>query len=242
MKTLYIDGQMGAAGDMLMAALMELVDDQEAFLDTMNGLGIPGLQVSHELVEKCGTLGNQVHVCIGQEHHHEHHHCLGDITTLIDQLNTTDAVKKDAKAVYQIIAGAEAIVHETDIEHVHFHEVGSLDAVADVVGVCLLMNEIHPDEIIVSPIHVGSGTVKCAHGILSVPTPATAKILEAMPIYGGEIEGELCTPTGAALLKYFGQTFGPCPEMDVEKTGRGMGTKEFPGHTNGIGVFLGQKK
>lgn len=255
MKTLYIECQMGAAGDMLMAALMDLLDDQDKFIDKMNHLGIPGLHIHAERVVRAGIQGNHVHVHIhGEEegsshhhhhhheaHHHEHHHSgLTDIQQLIDSLDISDRVKTDAKAVYQIIAKAESAVHGQQMEQIHFHEVGTLDAVADVVGCCILMEEIHADRIVVSPIHVGSGTVACAHGILPVPAPATARILEGLPIYGGEIKGELCTPTGAALLKYFGQSFGPMPSMTMEKMGIGMGTKEFTGYANGLRVMVGK--
>ena len=136
-------------------------------------------------------------------------------------------MKADAAAVYALIARAESEVHGEPVEHIHFHEVGTLDAVADVVGVCALMNEIAPDRVVVSPVHVGSGEVRCAHGVLPVPAPATAKILAGVPIYGGAVRGELCTPTGAALLKHFAAEFGPMPAMAVEKIGYGMGTKDF---------------
>lgn len=243
MKLLYIDCQMGAAGDMLMGALMELIEDKKGFIDKVNHIGIPGIRIWNETVVKCGDKGNQVHVIVrskdGSEEHGHHYTTLTDIHKMIDGLNASEKVKSNAKAVYDIIAKAESMVHRKSIENVHFHEVGALDAVADVVGTCLLMEMIHADQILISPIHVGSGTVKCAHGILSVPTPATARILEGMPIYSGEVKGELCTPTGAALLKHFGDEFGSMPDMRIEKTGRGMGTKEFPGYTNGLSVTLG---
>ena len=104
----------------------------------------------------------------------------------------------------------------------------------------MLMEILNVDEVVVSPIHVGNGTVECAHGVMTVPTPATAKILEDMPIYGGSVQGELCTPTGAALLRYFGQRFGPMPEMNVYRSGRGIGTKVFPCQVNGLAVILGE--
>ena len=148
-------------------------------------------------------------------------------------------VAEDVLAVYEIIAEAESSVHGVPVENIHFHEVGTMDAIADITAVCLLMNEISPDEVVVSPIHVGSGQVKCAHGILPVPAPATALILKGVPIYGGEIRSELCTPTGAALLKHFATRFDRMPEMIVNAVGYGMGKKDFP-VANCVRAMLGE--
>ena len=136
-------------------------------------------------------------------------------------------MKRHARAVYDEIARAEAKAHGCPVSDVHFHEVGALDAVADVTGVCYAMYLIGAEKILVSPVHVGSGTVRCAHGIMPVPAPATANILEGVPVYGGSVKGELCTPTGAALLKHFADSFGPMPVMVTERTGIGIGTKTF---------------
>lgn len=300
MKTLYIDCGMGAAGDMLMASLYELLPEQEkqAFLEKMNSLDIPGVSVTAETKETRGITGT--HVCVkvfgqeegtacghgddhhhahnhgddhghqhhhdrahGHDHHHDHGHAhgddhhhdhahdhahgdghhhhsgLGEICQLIEGLDLPDKVKADVRAVYEIIAGAESRVHGKTVDQIHFHEVGTLDAVADVVGNCLLMDLIKPDQVVASPVHVGSGTVKCAHGVLPVPAPATALILQGVPIYGGEIKGELCTPTGAALLKYFAGSFGSMPAMRTSAIGYGIGTKEFP-QANCVRTMLGE--
>ena len=271
MRTLYLDCGMGAAGDMLMAALLELVDDKAAFLEKMNGLGLPGVAVSAVPAVKCGITGTHVAVTVhGEEevscdvspeghihhhdhshehghehshehehgHEHEHHHHdhdhghhhhtgMGEIRHLLGHLELPEAVRADAEAVYGLIAEAESHAHGAPVEEIHFHEVGSLDAVADVAGVCLLVHMLGVERIVASPVHVGSGQVRCAHGILPVPAPATAYILQGVPTYGGTVQGELCTPTGAALLKHFVQRFGPAPVMRVEKTGYGMGKKDF---------------
>ena len=142
-------------------------------------------------------------------------------------------------AVYGLIAQAESHVHGVPVSEIHFHEVGTMDAVADVTAVCLLMHELSPDEVVVSPVHVGGGQVKCAHGILPVPAPATAHILRDVPIYGGEIRGELCTPTGAALLKHFAARFGDMPVMKTQAIGYGMGKKDFP-RANCVRAMLGE--
>lgn len=266
MKTLYIECNMGAAGDMLMAALLELAADKEQVLEQLNHLLPEKVAVTMEPSEKCGVTGSHVHVIVcgieegahdqihdhghhhdahncehNHEHHHDHHHHSGisEIYALIDAMEISEKVKTDAKAVYQLIAEAESKVHGKTMEDIHFHEVGTLDAVADVVGNCLLMEKIGAERIVVSPIHVGSGSVRCAHGLLPVPAPATALLLEGLPIYGGEVEGELCTPTGAALLKYFGTSFEQMPAMTIEKIGYGMGTKDFEQRPNCVRVLLG---
>lgn len=258
LKTLYLECAMGAAGDMLTAALLELCPDREGFLRQMNGAGIPGTVIASSPAEACGIHGSHYAVRIHgreedahtHEHSHEHEHghahehshsAYGDIGGLIDRLRLPEEVRMDAKAVYRLIAEAEAEVHGRPVEEVHFHEVGALDAVADVTGFCLLIHLLKPEHIVVSPVRVGGGTVQCAHGILPVPAPATALLLEGIPSAGGPVDCELCTPTGAALLKYFGQSFGPQPLMQVEKTGYGMGTREIPGAANCVRAFWGEE-
>ena len=156
-----------------------------------------------------------------------------------DHLELPKKVQDDVLAVYGLIAEAESNAHGRPVTEIHFHEVGTMDAIADVVAVCLLMNKIAPDEVIVSPVHVGSGQVHCAHGILPVPAPATAFILKDAPIYGGAIRGELCTPTGAALLKHFATKFGNMPAMRVSAIGYGMGKKDFEA-ANCVRAMLGE--
>ena len=163
-----------------------------------------------------------------------------DITQVIDGLQASDFVKDNAKAVYQLIAKAESQVHGRTVEQIHFHEVGTLDAVADVAGFCLLVEMLGPEKIAASPVHVGSGHVHCAHGILPVPAPATALLLQGIPIYSGSVRGELCTPTGAALLKHFASVFCPMPPMTVRQIGYGMGKKDFA-MANCVRAFLGEE-
>lgn len=246
MKTLYLECNMGAAGDMLMAALLELLPDKAAFLETMNSLGLPGVRVAASPAVRCGITGTHVTVTVhGAEedgHHHAHHHAhttLAEICRAIDHLPLSQVVRDNAKAVYGRIAAAESQVHGQTVEAVHFHEVGAWDAVADVVGVCLLMERLAPEQVTVSPVHVGSGEVRCAHGMLPVPAPATALLLKGAPIYGGQVRGELCTPTGAALLTQFASSFGPMPAMIVEAVGYGMGTKELEA-ANCVRAFWGR--
>lgn len=247
MNTLFIECNMGAAGDMLMAALSQLIPDRKQFEEEINQIGLKGVKISGFPVEKCGISGLGMSVRIqGREeeevlgHTHTHDHDgLEDILHMINSLAVSDQVKADAIAVYRLLAGAECFVHQKELKDLHFHEVGTLDAVADIVGVCMLMEEIGPEKIIVSPIHTGSGFIDCAHGTLPVPAPATAKLLEGIPIYSTGLKGELCTPTGAALLKYFGDEFGPMPPMSVSKIGYGMGKKDFEA-ANCVRVFMGE--
>ncbi|HHT05601.1 MAG TPA: nickel pincer cofactor biosynthesis protein LarC [Hydrogenispora sp.] len=275
MKTLYFDCSMGAAGDMLTAALLELLPDQESFLAELNGLGLPGVGVKKESSTKGGIKGTQVIVTVDgqaesagdmrededdhgydqgleQEHTHDHehermakagdtHHHIGmdEIEHIIMNLKLSPKVKTDVLAVYALIAEAESHVHGVPISDIHFHEVGTMDALADITAVCLLMEKIAPEQVIVSPVHVGSGHVRCAHGILPVPAPATAHILRGVPIYGGRIKGELCTPTGAALLKHFATSFGEMPPIKIKAIGYGMGKKDFAA-ANCVRVFLGE--
>lgn len=250
MKTLYLECNMGAAGDMLMAALTELMPDKDAFVKELNDLRIPQVNIERTTIAKCGIMGTHMVVTVNGEeeksidvpmhahthsheghthaHGHSHHHTsMKDIEHIIGHLNVPEKVKEDAIAVYKLIADAESHAHGRPVEEVHFHEVGAMDAVADIVGVCLAIYKLAPEQIIASPVHVGYGQIHCAHGILPIPTPATAHILQGIPIYGGRIEGELCTPTGAALLKHFAQSFGQMPMMAVEQTGYGMGMKDF---------------
>lgn len=258
MKTLYIECNMGAAGDMLTAALSELLPDAEAFIEKMNHAGISGMHMQRCEKTMNGLRGTYISVQLhGKEeisddvdvhghshgetvHHHAHSHCdLSGIRERIYALDLPEKVKKDAMGVYALLAEAEAHAHGTDVAHIHFHEVGMMDAITDICAVCLLMDEIRPDSVIVSPICTGFGEVRCMHGVVPVPAPATAYLLSGMPAYGGHIRGELLTPTGCALLKYFANGFGRMPEMTVLKHGCGMGSKEFQ-VANCVRVFLGE--
>ncbi len=260
MKTLYLDCGMGAAGDMLTAALLELLPNREEFLAELNNLGIPNVTVSSEVSSKCGIQGTHIVVKVnGKEeseeifehthshtHTHEdghvhHHNGMHEIGHIIEDLPVSEKVKADIWAVYSLIAEAESHVHGIPATEIHFHEVGTMDAVADIAAFCMLIERLAPEQVIVSPVHVGSGHVKCAHGILPVPAPATAYILRDVPIYGDGIKSELCTPTGAALLKHFAQKFGDMPAMKTTAIGYGMGKKNFT-TANCVRALIGETK
>ncbi|MBQ3431354.1 MAG: nickel pincer cofactor biosynthesis protein LarC [Clostridia bacterium] len=246
-KTLFIDCSMGAAGDMLCAALLELFDAPQAVLEELNGLGIPHTVYEIQNTEKCGIYGTKLCVKVaGQEEtagkHTPHTHFgLNDIVSVINGTNAPARVKEKALGVYRLLAEAESRVHRTQVEHIHFHELGTLDAVADILAFCYLLDKAGVEQIRASAVNVGKGTVRCAHGVLPVPAPATALLLKEVPIYSGSVEGELCTPTGAALLKTFVDTFGDMPQMRVQKIGYGMGTKDFE-TANCIRMFLGESE
>ena len=177
---------MGAAGDMLASALLELYGDRAGFVEKMNALGIPGDTVSAEDAVRGGVKGTHLTVLVHGEdehdEHHHHHHGTHDIDHVIGHLPVSDRVKADVRAVYALIAEAESAVHGVPVSQVHFHEVGAMDAVADVTAVCLLMEALSPETVCASPVNVGGGTVRCAHGVLPVPAPATAKLLAGLPV------------------------------------------------------------
>ena len=258
MKTLYLDCGMGAAGDMLAAALLELLPDPDGFIDRLNALQIPGVRFAREPAVKCGITGTRIRVTVhgteencgehgrGETHGHDghmHHHSHSDMDGIrhivYDHTHLPPKTADEVMRVYETIAAAESAVHGVPVSEVHFHEVGAMDAIADIAAVCMLMEELRPENVTVSPVHVGCGQVKCAHGILPVPAPATARILTGVPIYGGTVEGELCTPTGAALLKHFATRFGEMPVMTVSAVGYGMGKKNFAA-ANCVRALLGE--
>lgn len=306
MSILYLDASMGAAGDMLLGALLELIEDPADLVEQLNGLGLAGVQITTRPEVKCGIRGTKVDVTVNgmaehsedidltgahgaahahhafphqhaaaqtgsspaegghghdhsHSHHHDHHHqhhqhdhrhqhghghhdhqhtSMAQIAAVIDQLTVSDRVKADALAVYQAIGEAESQAHGLPVSQIHFHEVGTMDAIADIVGVALAIERINPDRIYASPINTGSGQVRCAHGIVPVPAPATAALLRGLPSYGSAIQGELCTPTGAALLRHFVTDFCPQPLMRITRIGYGMGTKDFPA-ANTLRAMLG---
>jgi len=204
------------------------------------------VKVSAAAATKCGIVGTRIAVEIaGREEHehahaHEHaHRSLPEIENLLAGLPVAPAVREHAAAVYRLIADAESAVHGRPAREIHFHEIGQLDAVADIVGVSILMERLRPARIVASPVRVGSGQVATAHGRLPVPAPATALLLRGIPCEAGDIAGELCTPTGAALLRHFAAEFGPLPPMRIERTGYGMGMKDFAA-ANCVRAFWGE--
>ena len=257
MRTLYIDCRMGAAGDMLTAALLELQQDKAAALRRLNSIGLDGVSVSAQPCVRCGLAGTVVDVSVngevegaahdhdsghGTHHHHHHHVTLETIEAQIAALDATESVKCHARDVYRLIADAEAEAHGKPVAEIHFHEVGAKDAICDIASVATLLEMLGPIRIAASVPEVGGGFVRCAHGVLPVPAPATVNVLKGIAFSSGAADYELLTPTGAALLRHFATEFGPMPTMSVERIGIGCGHRELDGRANAVRVFLGETR
>lgn len=251
MKILYLDMTMGAAGDMLSGALFSLFakEQQKKILDQLNSMGLTGVRIDAVQTSSCGIEGIHMHVQVhGQEEgqtkthelngHHHIHATLDQIYSVVDRLIVPDDVKAEVKEVYGNLADAESRAHGVPVSEIHFHEVGMMDAVMDITSTLYMLFLLDVDRVIVSPIRTGYGTVHCAHGILPVPAPATACLLEGVPSFSGDIEGEMCTPTGAALASHLADSFSYMPLIKVEKIGYGLGTKKT-GALNAVRAVLG---
>jgi len=247
MRTLYLECSAGASGDMILGALADLLENPKDAKAIIESAGIPDVEVSVERAEKNHIGGIRLRVfTAGQEegvHEHVHHghRKLSDVMDIIDSLHVSDSVKKAAKEIYTDIARAESKVHGEPVGEVHFHEVGMLDAIADVVGSCMLIERISPDYIVSSPLRTGFGYVHCAHGELPIPAPATAALLKGMESYSGGLEGEFTTPTGAAIVGYFAEEYGQRPRMSIEGIGVGVGHHDYT-IPNILRAFIGESK
>ena len=254
MKTVYFDCRTGAAGDMIVGALLGLVPDADAAVRRLNAMGVPGVVMTAADAVRGGLKGVSVEVSVhgeveghhhndaGHDHHHHHHHhhaTPAEIDAVIGALNVSDDVKRHVREVYALIAGAEAEAHGVPVSEVHFHEVGAMDAVADIASAALLIEELGPVRVLAAVPEVGGGFVRCAHGLLPVPAPATVNILKGVPFTSGAADCELMTPTGAALLVHYASAFGPCPAIAVERTGCGCGARELADRPNVLRAFLG---
>jgi uncharacterized protein (TIGR00299 family) protein len=233
MKVLYFDCPAGLSGDMALGALLGLGLDEAAFRSELNKLGINdefALEVKRS--EKCGVAGTAVRVHLAYEHEHEHpaghgHRKLGDIVDLICGSALDTIIKDKAIGMFRLLAQAEGAVHGIPPEEVTFHEVGAVDSIVDIVGTCVAMRMVGAGRVVFSALNTGSGSVKCAHGVLPVPAPATLEILKGVPCYSDGTQSELTTPTGALIARTFAEAFGPMPEMAVESVGYGLGSKDF---------------
>jgi len=245
MRILYLDCRSGVAGDMVLGALADAVGIEES-MGILESIGIPEVRFEVGKTERSHITGTKVRVvaCGKEEHqgmqpHGHSHRSLADVLSIIESLNVPESVRRNACDIYRRIALAESEVHGKDVSEVHFHEVGMLDAIADIVGVCAIIDRIRPDSIVCSPIRTGFGSVVCAHGVLPVPAPATAILLKGIPAYSGDDEGEFATPTGVALMGHFAESFGGMPEMTASAIGNGFGTRDS-GRVNMVRAFIGE--
>ncbi|MGI9065772.1 MAG: nickel pincer cofactor biosynthesis protein LarC [Pyrinomonadaceae bacterium] len=237
MKTLYFDCAAGASGDMILGALVGAGADPDQLIDQLKLLGVENYQVSFSQVDRCNLSATRATVETGQEHSHRH---LNDLLKIIDDSHLNTAVKDRASHIFSLLAEAEAEVHNVPVERIHFHEVGALDAIIDVVGACIGFELLGIKRFVCSPLHVGSGTVEIAHGRFPVPPPAVVSLLRGAPIYSTEVKGELVTPTGAAIIKAVTQEFGPLPPMVVSSIGYGAGSREYKDFPNALRVIVGE--
>ncbi len=239
MKTLYFDCFSGVAGDMIVGALLDLGVDFERLQVALQSLAVSGYTVGADKVKKKGIVATQFKVELDSDAHQPHRH-LRHVLEIIDNGDLPDQVKSASAETFHRIAESEAAVHGTTIEEVHFHEVGAVDSIVDVVGAHFCLHELGFAHICASPLHVGAGTVQCAHGVMPVPAPATALLLKGIPCYGGEVPYELVTPTGAALMGQIVASFGPMPVMRVQTMGYGSGVRNLDDRANVLRVLMGE--
>jgi uncharacterized protein (TIGR00299 family) protein len=238
-RVLYLDCAGGAAGDMVLCALTEAADCGPLIDELPGTLGFADATIKWPGGRSGGFAARRLTVGFDPEAH-PHHRNLADVEAIIDGAELPEAVALMAGNVFRTLAEAEGEVHGVSAGEVHFHEVGAVDAIVDVVGACLALDQLAVNEIVCSSLPMGSGTVDCAHGTMPLPAPAVAAMLPGVPIHPAGIEGETVTPTGAALVTTFAHSFGTMPAMTVEAVGVGAGTAERPGLPNVLRAFVGE--
>lgn len=226
MQIAYFDCFAGASGDMILGALLDAGLALESLKAEIAKLGLTHYELKRRQVTQKGLGGSQALVRIDKDHHHHHHRRLAHIRDIIGSSTLDERVKTTSIRIFERLAAAEAKVHQTSVEDIHFHEVGAVDAIIDVVGAVAGIAVLGIQKIYCSPLHVGTGTVECAHGVLPVPAPATAELIQNTPVYSTGVQGELLTPTGAAILTTLACAFGPMPLMSVQRIGYGAGQAE----------------
>lgn len=238
MKTLYFDCFAGASGDMILGALVAAGVEPDALKKQLSLLGVDGYAVDFETVDRSGISATYARVETAHEHKHRH---LADILKIINDSNLSDSVKARSSKIFARLAEAEARVHNQPLDKVHFHEVGGLDAIVDVVGAAICFDLLGIERFVSSSLHVGSGTVGMDHGRFPVPPPAVAELLKGVPFYSTEIVGELLTPTGAAIITTVCSDYGPIPPMKLQQTGYGAGTRQYEKFPNALRVLIGEE-
>lgn len=237
MKTLYFDCFAGASGDMILGAMVAAGVDPNYLREQLALLRVDGFNVDFETVNRSGLSATYARVETAHEHKHRH---LSDIKQIIESSGLSEPVKQRAVQIFTRLAEAEARVHNEPVDHVHFHEVGALDAIVDVVGAAICFDALKIERFVSSPLHVGSGMVQMSHGRFPIPPPAVTELLKGVPFYATDIKGELLTPTGAAIITTVCSEFGPIPQMTTESTGYGAGTREYQDFPNVLRVLLGE--
>lgn len=237
MKTLYFDCFAGASGDMILGASIAAGVEPEAFKQRLSLLGVQGYAIDFETVDRSGISATYARVQTAHEHEHRN---LSDILKIIYESGLSDAVKNLAARIFTRLAEAEARVHNEPVDKIHFHEVGALDAIIDVVGAAICFEILGIERFLSSPLNVGSGTVEMEHGRFPVPPPAVAELLKGVAFYSTEAVGELVTPTGAAIITTVCTNYGPIPQMKLQYTGYGAGTREYKKFPNALRVLIGE--
>ncbi|HXH10235.1 MAG TPA: nickel pincer cofactor biosynthesis protein LarC [Alphaproteobacteria bacterium] len=238
MRIAYFDCFSGISGDMAIGALLDAGLSFEALRTQLAALNISGYALAAEKVKKHGIAGTKFHVDVHDPG--PHHRRLRDIEAILRASRLEGQIQERALAVFTRLAEAEALIHQTTVDDVHFHEVGAVDSIVDITGTVIGLHMLGVQRVIASPVNVGAGFVRAAHGVLPVPPPATAELLKGAPTYARGQDGELTTPTGAALLATLAEAFGPLPALCVEQIGYGAGTKDLPHAPNLLRVFIGE--
>ena len=237
MKTIYFDCFAGASGDMILGAMVAAGVDPNALREQLSLLNVEGFKIDFETVDRSGVSATYARVETIHEHKHRH---LSDIRRIIEESGVTKAAKELSLRIFMRLADAEARVHDEPVEKVHFHEVGALDAIVDVVGAAICFDLLQIDRFVSSPLHVGSGMVEMAHGRFPVPPPAVTELLRGVPFYSSDIKGELLTPTGAAIITTVCEEYGPIPRIKTDRTGYGAGTRQYENFPNVLRVLIGE--
>ena len=242
-RIIYFDCFSGISGDMILGALVNIGVDLKKIQKGLRTLNLKGCKVNSRQVKRNGFIGTKINVVLNQTSQKSHHaRSFNDIKSLIEKSDLPKIVKSNSIAIFRRIGKVEAKVHGTTINRIHFHEVGAIDSIIDIVGGSLAMDLLDADLIVSSPINTGEGIVKCDHGILPVPAPATLELLKGIPCYSSGVEKELTTPTGAAFIGYFAEKFGSLPIMNMLSTGYGAGTHEIKNIPNLLRVVLGKSE
>lgn len=237
MKVCYLECFSGISGDMLLGALADAGADPGQLRDSIGALGLDGVELVFEKCSRAGIAGMNLTVNVAQDHSHR---SLSKIEQIIGSSSLSEQVRERSIRIFRRLGEVEAAIHQIPIEKVHFHEVGALDSIADIVGACVAFELLEIEQIYCSALNLGSGTVTAAHGVMPVPAPATAALVTGIPVYSDGPAVELTTPTGAAIVTTLAAGFGPMPAMSIQSIGYGAGDKDFPGRANLTRAMIGE--